>query len=96
MNDLNLPYTPTLGSPWEAVQIAIQAWNRELQASPLYSNPPLPSILPSTVMGQHRRIHPDCAHLPHRSAENCAILGRALLVREKMADLRVGFFVPEI
>jgi NADPH-dependent 2,4-dienoyl-CoA reductase/sulfur reductase-like enzyme len=30
MNDLDLSYTPPLGSPWDAVQMGAQAWLREL------------------------------------------------------------------
>ncbi|HUB41622.1 MAG TPA: FAD-dependent oxidoreductase [Streptosporangiaceae bacterium] len=30
ISDLDLSYTPPLGSPWEAVQIGAQAWNREV------------------------------------------------------------------
>ena len=33
MSDLDLSYTPPLGSPWEAVQMGAQAWDREV--SPL-------------------------------------------------------------
>jgi NADPH-dependent 2,4-dienoyl-CoA reductase/sulfur reductase-like enzyme len=29
MSDLDLSYTPPLGSPWDAVQVATQAWTRE-------------------------------------------------------------------
>lgn len=29
MSDLDLSYTPPLGSPWDAVQVATQAWERE-------------------------------------------------------------------
>lgn len=29
MRDLDLSYTPPLGSPWEAIQMGAQAWNRE-------------------------------------------------------------------
>ena len=29
ISDLDLSYTPRLGSPWEAVQIGVQAWTRE-------------------------------------------------------------------
>lgn len=29
MSDLDLSYTPPLGSPWDAVQVATQAWSRE-------------------------------------------------------------------
>ncbi len=34
VSDLDLSYTPPLGSPWEAVQMGAQAWNREV--SPLH------------------------------------------------------------
>ncbi len=30
LNDLDLSYTPPLGSPWEAVQMGGQAWGREV------------------------------------------------------------------
>jgi hypothetical protein len=30
MNDLDLSYTPPLGSPWDAVQMGAQAWVRSL------------------------------------------------------------------
>jgi NADPH-dependent 2,4-dienoyl-CoA reductase/sulfur reductase-like enzyme len=33
MSDLDLSYTPPLGSPWDAVQIATQAWSKELRAA---------------------------------------------------------------
>ena len=32
VSDLDLSYTPPLGSPWDAVQIAAQAWTRHTQA----------------------------------------------------------------
>ena len=28
ISDLDLSYTPPLGSPWDAVQVATQAWSR--------------------------------------------------------------------
>jgi NADPH-dependent 2,4-dienoyl-CoA reductase/sulfur reductase-like enzyme len=31
VSDLDLSYTPPLGSPWEAVQMGAQAWDREVQ-----------------------------------------------------------------
>jgi len=31
VSDLDLSYTPPLGSPWDAVQIGTQAWTRALQ-----------------------------------------------------------------
>lgn len=33
MSDLDLSYTPPLGSPWDAVQMATQAWSRATQES---------------------------------------------------------------
>lgn len=32
MSDLDLSYTPPLGSPWDAVQVATQAWERDARA----------------------------------------------------------------
>jgi hypothetical protein len=32
INQLDLSYTPPLGSPWDAVQMATQAWVREHRA----------------------------------------------------------------
>lgn len=32
MSDLDLSYTPPLGSPWDAVQMATQAWEHEARA----------------------------------------------------------------
>ena len=32
ISDLDLSYTPPLGSPWEAVQMGAQAWHREVQS----------------------------------------------------------------
>lgn len=40
MSDLDLSYTPPLGSPWDAVQVATQAWTRDLAAA---SAPPAPA-----------------------------------------------------
>ncbi|MDZ8170653.1 FAD-dependent oxidoreductase [Microbacterium xanthum] len=37
--ELDLSYTPPLGSPWDAVQIATQAWSREHAAHPLEVTP---------------------------------------------------------
>jgi len=34
VSDLDLAYTPPLGSPWDAVQIATQAWSRQLDEQP--------------------------------------------------------------
>lgn len=33
LNDLDLSYTPPLGSPWDAVQMAAQAWSRAARAT---------------------------------------------------------------
>lgn len=35
MSDLDLSYTPPLGSPWDAVQVATQAWTRQLRSTEL-------------------------------------------------------------
>ena len=32
VSDLDLSYTPPLGSPWDAVQIAAQAWVRQTRS----------------------------------------------------------------
>jgi hypothetical protein len=29
LTDLDLSYTPPLGSPWDAIQVATQAWARD-------------------------------------------------------------------
>jgi NADPH-dependent 2,4-dienoyl-CoA reductase/sulfur reductase-like enzyme len=34
VSDLDLSYTPPLGSPWDAVQMAAQAWVRQIQPAP--------------------------------------------------------------
>ena len=34
ISDLDLSYTPPLGSPWEAVQTGAQAWVRAVQPAP--------------------------------------------------------------
>lgn len=31
LSDLDLSYTPPLGSPWDAIQAGAQAWVRETQ-----------------------------------------------------------------
>jgi hypothetical protein len=33
LNDLDLSYTPPFGSPWDAVQMAAQAWTRQANQS---------------------------------------------------------------
>jgi hypothetical protein len=30
ISDLDLSYTPPLGSPWDAIQIGAQAWTRQV------------------------------------------------------------------
>ncbi|WP_218938441.1 hypothetical protein [Modestobacter altitudinis] len=45
MADLDLAYTPPLGSPWDAVQIAAQAWSREHRPPSIDA---LPSVLSRT------------------------------------------------
>jgi len=45
VSDLDLSYTPPLGSPWEAVQMGAQAWTR--QSSMAGISGPGPAIIPS-------------------------------------------------
>jgi hypothetical protein len=33
ISDLDLSYTPPLGSPWEALQVGAQAWARAVAAA---------------------------------------------------------------
>ena len=33
LNDLDLSYTPPLGSPWDAIQMGAQAWLRDASPS---------------------------------------------------------------
>ena len=33
--DLDLSYTPPLGTPWDAVQVAAQAWTKAVRSSDL-------------------------------------------------------------
>jgi NADPH-dependent 2,4-dienoyl-CoA reductase/sulfur reductase-like enzyme len=40
VSDLDLSYTPPLGSPWDAVQIAAQAWTRQVNSGPAGGPPP--------------------------------------------------------
>jgi len=35
INDLDLSYTPPLGSPWDALQAGAQAWTAACVAGPL-------------------------------------------------------------
>jgi NADPH-dependent 2,4-dienoyl-CoA reductase/sulfur reductase-like enzyme len=39
VSDLDLSYTPPLGSPWDAVQIAAQAWTRQVNSGPAGTHP---------------------------------------------------------
>ncbi|MCZ2861089.1 FAD-dependent oxidoreductase [Blastococcus sp. VKM Ac-2987] len=41
--DLDLAYTPPLGSPWDAVQVAAQAWSREHRSPGLTAPSPAPA-----------------------------------------------------
>ncbi|CCH87362.1 putative pyridine nucleotide-disulphide oxidoreductase [Modestobacter italicus] len=41
--DLDLAYTPPLGSPWDAVQMAAQAWSREHRPPSIDALPSVPS-----------------------------------------------------
>jgi len=49
MADLDLTYTPPLGSPWDAVQMAAQTWSREHRPT---STEPLPSAPGPTDTGR--------------------------------------------
>jgi hypothetical protein len=33
LNDLDLSYTPPFGSPWDAIQLAAQAWTSQAKQS---------------------------------------------------------------
>jgi hypothetical protein len=33
LNDLDLSYTPPFGSPWDAIQLAAQAWTNHVARS---------------------------------------------------------------
>jgi hypothetical protein len=39
LSDLDLSYTPPLGSPWEAVQMGAQAWTRQAGPVPAAAEP---------------------------------------------------------
>lgn len=43
VSDLDLSYTPPLGSPWDAVQMATQAWVRSRDAAPVLLREPVPA-----------------------------------------------------
>ncbi len=74
VSDLDLSYTPPLGSPWDAVQMAAQAWVRAHPAAltplrnsqqrsthvraPPAARPPVPPHQPSRSLGHCRRDHP--------------------------------------
>ena len=47
VSDLDLSYTPPLGSPWDAVQIGAQAWTRH--AHPRQATTPSPPQGPSLL-----------------------------------------------
>jgi hypothetical protein len=34
LSDLDLSYTPPLGSPWDALQVGAQTWQRQIDALP--------------------------------------------------------------
>ena len=74
VSDLDLSYTPPLGSPWDAVQMAAQAWVRADPATlnrsrppaqrsthvraPRKARPPAPPHHPPRHLGRRRRDHP--------------------------------------
>jgi NADPH-dependent 2,4-dienoyl-CoA reductase/sulfur reductase-like enzyme len=39
LSDLDLSYTPPFGSPWDAIQLAAQAWTRQAGRSPAAASP---------------------------------------------------------
>jgi NADPH-dependent 2,4-dienoyl-CoA reductase/sulfur reductase-like enzyme len=39
LNDLDLSYTPPFGSPWDAIQLAAQAWSTQAGRSPAAARP---------------------------------------------------------
>ncbi|MDD7967762.1 hypothetical protein [Actinomycetospora lemnae] len=43
VSELDLSYTPPLGSPWDAVQMATQAWVRTQGAAPVLLTEPVPA-----------------------------------------------------
>lgn len=45
VSDLDLSYTPPLGSPWDAVQVATQAWTRSLTPTPSEVQASAPRVL---------------------------------------------------
>ena len=45
LNDLDLSYTPPFGSPWDAIQLAAQAWTRQAGRS-LAAASPAPGVGP--------------------------------------------------
>jgi hypothetical protein len=45
LNDLDLSYTPPFGSPWDAIQLAAQAWTTQAGPSPAAASP-IPGVGP--------------------------------------------------
>jgi hypothetical protein len=43
VSELDLSYTPPLGSPWDAVQMATQTWVRTQHAAPALLSEPVPA-----------------------------------------------------
>ena len=43
VSELDLSYTPPLGSPWDAVQMATQSWVRARGAAPELLSEPVPA-----------------------------------------------------
>jgi hypothetical protein len=39
LSDLDLSYTPPFGSPWDAIQLAAQAWSSQASGSPAAASP---------------------------------------------------------
>jgi hypothetical protein len=39
LSDLDLSYTPPFGSPWDAIQLAAQAWSTQAGRAPAAASP---------------------------------------------------------
>jgi hypothetical protein len=62
VSDLDLSYTPPLGSPWEAVQMGTQAWVRDTRHKPASGCSEVESVTLLSQANRPRRVRP----LPRR------------------------------
>ncbi len=51
LSDLDLSYTPPLGSPWDAVQVGAQAWERAVRPASSTSPPRAEAVTADTIDG---------------------------------------------